>query len=591
MNDTLEEIEVFSPFGGTLIEELVPGDTTGMRIAENSVSAATGIDRTMYSYVPASGVPDAKQCQVLMVLRNEGSKESAEALLDSLDLRNLAEKKHFILLFPNPFNGAWNINLNQGKDNDLDYLVRCFACLPKSKGKAAGFNGMIFCLATTPETSALITNLFTLRPIECAAAMLGPFPSDYQIPIDAVKAPQVAWVYGGNKQMNDYLAKANAPLEERPSDDNVICHNNQENQNIRWFTTDRQINTDMVKDAWERMFSEARRWRNDTYGTYQKRTNFSERGFEAHIKEVLGDNDGLAHTWYEYVPERLRNSKEKAPLVFYFHGGGCIPLYGAEQSGWHDLADRDGFIVCYPKASAMKAWNAWDDKDSPSDFAFILKLLEYLEEKYSIDESRIYISGFSMGSMFSNALACCYPELFAGAAPCNAHHAGYLSNRASMHKMGPQREFTEEEKKAPSPVKLLADRKKKENDLRIPVFQCTGLLDGLGPNGGWPTKAMDSGWSLTINYWRAFNHMPDVSLELSDEYPTGLKADENRYECDDQRFLHQIWYTEDTHQPLYHLLAAKRMPHALDLREIELAWNFLKHYSRGTDGSLIYEEQ
>ena len=65
---------------------------------------------------------------------------------------------------------------------------------------------------------------------------------------------------------------------------------------------------------------------------------------------------------------RSRGSKEKAPLVFYFHGIGCVPLYGAEQSGWHDIADRENFIVVEsPKPARNKAWNIWDEPGMPSD--------------------------------------------------------------------------------------------------------------------------------------------------------------------------------------------------------------------------------
>ena len=164
--------------------------------------------------------------------------------------------------------------------------------------------------------------------------------------------------------------------------------------------------------AWDMLFCKARRWSNDTYGTYQKRTDFTARGFVAHVNDPgLGVNEGFAHTWYEYVPPRLRGSKEKAPLVFYFHGIGCVPLYGAEQSGWHDIADRENFIVVYPKPARNKAWNIWDEPGMPSDQAFVLALLEHMKRTYAIDESRVYISGFSMGGMMTNALACAYPEL------------------------------------------------------------------------------------------------------------------------------------------------------------------------------------
>ena len=92
-----------------------------------------------------------------------------------------------------------------------------------------------------------------------------------------------------------------------------------------------------------------------------------------------------------------------------------MPLYGAEQSGWHDIADREDFIVVYPKPAVNKMWNVWDDPVLPSDHAFILALLAYLKDTYPIDETRVYVTGFSMGGMMTHSLACAHPELFAAA--------------------------------------------------------------------------------------------------------------------------------------------------------------------------------
>ncbi|MDO5709805.1 MAG: hypothetical protein Q4G41_06775, partial [Coriobacteriales bacterium] len=95
-----------SPYGGTLIEELVKGTTSGNLNPENDVDVSLGADRTMYSYVPASGCPHPKQGQVLMVLRDDATIESAQALLDDLGLAAVAEDRHFIVLFPNPLPGG-----------------------------------------------------------------------------------------------------------------------------------------------------------------------------------------------------------------------------------------------------------------------------------------------------------------------------------------------------------------------------------------------------------------------------------------------------------------------------------------------------
>jgi len=86
MNDTMNEVAVFSPFGGQLILEDVMGSNSDMKIPENSISTKMGADRSMYSYVPASGCYDAKQEQVLMILSDDNTAQSADQLMQELKL-------------------------------------------------------------------------------------------------------------------------------------------------------------------------------------------------------------------------------------------------------------------------------------------------------------------------------------------------------------------------------------------------------------------------------------------------------------------------------------------------------------------------
>ncbi len=591
MRDDLNEIERFSPYGGELILEEVAGANNEFKTAENSVSTAKGADRDMYSYVPKSGCPDAKQGQVLFVLRSDASKESAEEALKKYGLDALAEDRHFTVLFPNPVEGGWNYNQDPAREDDMSFFVRCFAALPKSKGGVAGFNGMMFYIALDEAGSAMLTTLSAVHPIDCAAMMIGRYPADYVIP-EGVKQPQVAWLYEENKAAEEYLKCVNTPACCEEKDGVTVCTNGV-NKNIRHFVSCAGLSTAEISKAWEMMFSEARRWRNDTYGTYQERTNFTEWGFVPHVKDTsLGVNNGFAHTWYEYVPEEVKNSDKKVPLLFYFHGANCIPLYGAEQSDWHRVAKDNGFIVVYPKASTMKRWNCWDEEDEPSDFAFVMALIEHMKKLYPVDETRIYASGFSMGSMMTNALCCAYPEVFAGGAAFNAQNLGYFKNAKSTFGalgMG-GKPYTEEELNKVSHCRIMADEKNKDHKYRMPLIQNSGLLDALGVNG-WPIKDAKNIWLQTFDYWKDFNNIPVTPFVYSDEYETGLTADASCYEGEDQRFIHHIWYSQDEgHLPLYQVMVAKRMPHAVDLRQIRFAWDFIRHYSRNADGTLTYTE-
>ena len=593
MIDIMNEITCFSPFGGRLVLEEVKGEINGRLEPENDAEARSGSNRDMYAYVPASGCPHAKQCQVVMVLRDGSCEESAYEIMKNYGLADLAEKKHFLLLFPNPIDEGWNYTGSSDREDDIAYLVRCFSSLRNSKGGVSGFNGMIFYIAASKSASAMLMTLSANSPINAPGIMITDFPEDYKIPVDAINMPQVAYVCGKNTLAYEYLKKANRVTEVNKSQlQHVTVYTNPVNQNIRHMISPKEICREEIAFAWDELFSETRRWQNDTFGTYQRRTNFTKIGFTAHVKDTsLGINNGFAHTWYEYIPPKLRGSKEKVPLLFYFHGGGCVGLYGAEQSGWHHIADRENFIVVYPNASFDKKWNAWDTPKYPSDMAFVLALIEHINKIHPIDRSRIYISGFSMGSMMTQALACSYPEIFAAAAPCNAYNEGYFETYESFFKNfgleGTKGISIEEEK---SVTRMLADKKKSEKDYRMPVIQNLGLCDKL-MDKIWPIPTEDDHRILNFNYWKSYNNIKVTDFAVNTMYESGLFADETFYEGEDERFLHHRWFSCDPNSPsLYEVLLAKRMPHALDLRQIEIAWNFMKKFSRNPDGTLSITE-
>lgn len=592
MNDTMNPIVQHSPFPGQLILEQVKGTVSGRINPENDVVTAVGSDRDMFEYIPVSGCPHAKQTQVLMVLRNKNDQESAEQLMSSLKLDELAEAHHFVLLFPNPLDSGWNVQDSDDSDNDIQFLVRCFACLKKSKSATAGFNGMIYYLGTDPVSSAMAMTLAVKSPLDAAAIMIGAFPDGYQIP-KGDQAQQVAWIYEDCNDATNYLKKVDC-CETYIETNHVRAYTDAEDSNVHFYSTHNGLNAYELAQAWDWMFSETRRWRNDVFGIYQKRLNFSEEGFVKHYQDdMLGINNGFKHTWYEFIPEGLRGTQEKVPLVIYLHGINCVALYGAEQSGWSELAKQNGFIAVFPDPAIEERWNIWDDPRLPSDVSYIMALIKHMNEVHPIDESRIYVSGFSMGSMFTNALACSYPEVFAGALALNGPNQGYLNtldqSRDGMLMFRPDSilrdiPFTND---AVSPVHLLADEEKNAKDLQMPFVQCVGLLDGVGFTGKniWPlTQDKKSLWNETIKYWQNYNHLTEYDDPYDPEELSGLKSDRSWI---DGRFTIQEWEPVNKNSfCTYRLICASRMPHAVDWREIELGWKYISQFRREKDGTI-----
>ena len=584
----------FSECGGELVKVTVPGAVAYVPNPENEVEAAAGVERTMCVYVPASGCPHPKQTQVLYVLRDDSDLAGARRVLDELGLTVLAEREHAIVVFPDPVGEGWNYAQDPARDDDTQFIARCFGVLKPTMG-VSGFNGMMFHIGTTPASSAMVWTLALTHPLDSAAVMVGEFPEGYEPP-QGYGAEQVAWVYGGNTTAAACLAGVNGPEGAVSEEGGVTRHAQAANPCVAYHVSDAPLSADEVASAWAHMFAGARRWRNDDYGIYQPRIDFAGRGFVAHVSDgSLGLPDGLARTWYEYVPPALRDTTDPVPLVLYFHGINCCGLYGAEQSGWADVADREGFAVVFPDATIEMRWNVWDDPRLPSDVAFVRALIDHMDEVHPVDRSRIYLSGFSMGSMFSNALACSYPELFAGVVACNGPHQGYLSNlddsvpgmllfnRASVLAGLPAGDG------APSPTHKLADQKRASGAVRMPFVQFVGLADNVGFEKGrlWPVTAdADGQWGPTVAYWKRFNNIPVEPLY--GDTVTGFAADREVVEGADERFVHQAWRTADEGaDELYHLVAVKRMPHAVDLRQTQMGWNIVKHYTREKDGALV----
>ncbi|WP_321970575.1 PHB depolymerase family esterase [Paratractidigestivibacter sp.] len=571
MRNDFEPLVQRSALGGGLVREQVSGSTSGALNPENNVEVAVGSDRSMLVYAPKSGCPHAKQTQVLMVLRDEAGETSAREALDCLGLAALAEERHFVVVFPEPLESGWNYAADSSREDDADFIVRCFAALPKSSVGVAGFNGMIYHLACSAQSSAMAMMLAASRPMDAAAVMVGRLPEGF-LPPEA-KAPQVAWLYEQDATLEEWLFRANGEAPEASGGG---------------------LSAGEVARAWEQMFSVTRRWRNDVFGTYQPRTDFVGEGYVSHVDDCsLGLVDGCPRTWHELVPRSVAASDSPAPLVIYLHGINCCGSYGAEQSGWGSLAARDGFMVVFPDATAEMRWNVWNDPRLPLDMVYILALIDHMDEVHPVDRSRVYLSGFSMGSMFANALSAAYPEVFAGVVALNGPSMGILRTLDESREMVLQFRSSsivggiEPNGAEASPACELAGKKKALFNYRMPIVQFVGLLDGVGFDRGrlWPAAADDAGlWPQTLTWWLGYDASGEA-FSLGAGTPTGFASD--TCERVGERMVEQTWRSSDDASPVYyHLVATERMPHAVDFAQVEHGWDIVRHWSRRPDGSL-----
>lgn len=134
--------------------------------------------------------------------------------------------------------------------------------------------------------------------------------------------------------------------------------------------------------------------------------------------------DGIEREALVYLPSTT--SKAKPPLIFAFHGHGGNMYFAARgmafQNAWPEA------IVVYPQGlptpgivldheGKKPGWQDFAGQQNNRDLKFVDAMLKTLREKYSIDDSRIYATGFSNGGLFTYLLLSQRANIFAAFAP------------------------------------------------------------------------------------------------------------------------------------------------------------------------------
>jgi polyhydroxybutyrate depolymerase len=128
----------------------------------------------------------------------------------------------------------------------------------------------------------------------------------------------------------------------------------------------------------------------------------------------------IVHLPTAYVP------RNPIPLVVNMHGSESTPLQQEELSGMDTASDADTFIVVYPQGGIPAGngfeWNVPNEPllggaAVPANVAFIQQLVTTLEQRYCIDEHRVFATGFSGGARMASQLGCNAASMFAAVAP------------------------------------------------------------------------------------------------------------------------------------------------------------------------------
>jgi poly(hydroxyalkanoate) depolymerase family esterase len=122
-----------------------------------------------------------------------------------------------------------------------------------------------------------------------------------------------------------------------------------------------------------------------------------------------------------YIPSSYK-AGTAVPLVISLHGCTENADVMRQLTAWDKLAESKGFIVAFPQQSSsnnsFECWNFFQSADmqrGSGEAAMIAGITQWVQQNYSVDSKRTYVSGFSAGGAMTSVMAATYPDLYAAA--------------------------------------------------------------------------------------------------------------------------------------------------------------------------------
>jgi len=205
----------------------------------------------------------------------------------------------------------------------------------------------------------------------------------------------------------------------------------------------------------------------------------------------LFSHDGLSREYYLYLPDSM---EVDSPLLFVFHGYSGSASSIMNYSGLNQIADDNGFAVCYPQGLIDEwdyaFWNVgydWHVDETVDDVGFSTSLAQYLQTEYNLSAQNTFSTGMSNGGDMSYLLACQASDVFKAVAPVAGCMMTWLYN--SCVPLNP-----------------------------IPVFEIHGTdddvtwwdgADEINNDGYGPWESVDT----TFNFWTQLNSCTEFIID------------------------------------------------------------------------------
>lgn len=252
------------------------------------------------------------------------------------------------------------------------------------------------------------------------------------------------------------------------------------------------------------------------------------------------DFNGTERQYLIHVPE---NIQPNAPLLFALHGYTGYAKHVDDALELNELADANGFVVCYPQGSLDDSrtphWNARLDLSTTDDIGFLSALAISLQSQYNLNPNSTFACGISNGGFMSYTLVAEAPQVFKGAASVVGTMSGY----------------TWENRNTIPPT---------------PILQISGTNDNIVPYDG--TMTIENGWGgaphihTVVDFWRNLNACTTSDTITVSDVTTAYKHSNG---TDDNA----VWYYEV--EGMGHSVPSGA-PHGIHAGE--LIWEFFSYY-------------
>lgn len=512
---------------------------------------------------------------LITILRDEGGEAFARALLEDRDFSAFADRQRFVILLPEPVNGRWNWEQDPLLPDDLTQLVemvRLFNHQPdmSDRGIYHNMHNARYFMGEGTGASMLQT-LAARNPVNVAGVFTIGGKLSKKAKAESAGAAVSAILRNADEESKAFFLALNA-ADAQEGEKRFSRVNDAQFVIIEDGKPD-ALDAGAIRFGWERLFSRVCRPNSCEFGDMGPRTVRDDYRFIVHENDArLGDNGGIGHTWFEYVPDCVKAQPDKrVPVMLFLHGGADTPGNVCNTIKMHEVAEKEGFLLVYPWATSRWGWNMDMLEDQYDDAGYLNALISYMEKTYAVDETRVYIGGFSNGSAMSQVFAMTNPERIAAVVADNTR---FCQNRNT-------KPFA------------IAWKKKLDFDFRMPVFYTYGTRDIEYP------AVRGSGQQVQYDFWKSYNNITcretpyinhpaacgvGVPGDIVEEYFPNPRYPARKYTT------HRFFSNDAAPLNLYNYSLADGKGHDCNPEEAWLGWNYVRQFRRLPDGRLAVSD-